>query len=104
VYNAADEGLGNVNDIVLDKDSRLEAMVIGVGGFLGIGEKNVAVSMAAIDRMTDAEGNVKLVLDATAEELDAAPAFVTIAELKRQQELATQPPAGPAGTAPAPAM
>lgn len=86
VYNPADESLGDVNDIVLTKDGRLDAIVIGVGGFLGIGEKSVAVSLDTVVETTDPDGNVKLVLDTTREELDAAPAFVTIAMLKQQEQ------------------
>jgi len=79
--------------------------VIGVGGFLGIGEKNVAVAFASLNKTTDADGNIKLVLNASKEELDAAAAFVTVAEQKRQE---AQPPAdavpAPADqTTPAPA-
>jgi hypothetical protein len=102
VYDTADQGLGSVRDLVFAEDGSIDAVVIGVGGFLGIGEKNVAVSMVAFDRANDPDGNVKLVLDATAEELEAAPPFVTLAELRRQQEMNTQPPPGPAGIAPAP--
>jgi hypothetical protein len=40
VYNMAGERIGDVNDILID-DGRVTAMVIGVGGFLGIGEKEV---------------------------------------------------------------
>ena len=37
------ENIGDVNDIVVAKDGKVEAVVVGVGGFLGIGEHNVAV-------------------------------------------------------------
>jgi hypothetical protein len=104
VYNSADENLGDINDILFNKDGSVKAVVIGVGGFLGIGEKNVAIAFSTLEQATDADGNVKFVLAASKEELDAAPAFVTLAE-QRQQE--AQPPAdaapAPQDTAPAPA-
>ena len=104
VYNAAGDNVGSVNDIILDKDGKMTAVVIGVGGFLGIGQKNIAVSMDALDRATDENGNPKLVLNASDDEIDQAPAFMTLADLKakQQQDMQPQPPAGGA-LAPAPA-
>ena len=104
VYDHADETLGDVNDIVWTKDGAIEAIIVGVGGFLGIGEKNVAVAYDAINVSTDADGNKKLVLDATADELAAAPEFTTtsqkLAMLRAQQsEQQTQ---GAGGMTPAP--
>ena len=103
VYDSSGNNLGSVNDIVLDKDGKMVAVVIGVGGFLGIGQKNVAVSIEAINRTTDANGNLKLVLNASKDEIDHAPAFTTLADLKakEQQQMQPQPPAGGA-LAPAP--
>ena len=45
VYNEANEKLGDINELILDKDGRINAAVIGVGGFLGMGEHDIAVSM-----------------------------------------------------------
>ena len=104
VYDSSGNNLGSVNDIVLDKDGKMAAVVIGVGGFLGIGQKNVAVSIEAINRTTDENGNPKFVLNASKDEIDQAPAFTTLADLKaqQQQQMQPQPPAGGA-LAPAPA-
>jgi sporulation protein YlmC with PRC-barrel domain len=100
VYNSADESLGDINDVVFNEDGSIKAVVIGVGGFLGIGEKSVAVDFKSLTKSTDANGNDKFVIDATKEELDAAPAFVTLVEKKRME--AAPPPAADT-TAPAPA-
>jgi len=43
IYNDANESLGSVNDLLFDKDGKIAAAVIGVGGFLGVGEHYVAV-------------------------------------------------------------
>ncbi len=43
VYNENNDKLGAINDIILDKEGRIENVVIGVGGFLGVGEHNIAV-------------------------------------------------------------
>jgi sporulation protein YlmC with PRC-barrel domain len=45
VYNEANEKLGDVNELILDKSGKVAAVVIGVGGFLGMGEHDIAVSM-----------------------------------------------------------
>jgi sporulation protein YlmC with PRC-barrel domain len=103
VYSPTDETLGDINDLVFnEEDGRIQAVIVGVGGFLGIGQKNVAVSFDAIMETTDADGNVRLVLDATAEELDAAPVFMTLVEIRRQEELDRMEQMDP-GLAPAPA-
>ena len=43
VYNQQDQKVGNINEVLFDRNGRVEGVVIGVGGFLGIGERNVAV-------------------------------------------------------------
>jgi sporulation protein YlmC with PRC-barrel domain len=43
VYNEANESLGSINDLLTDKAGNIKAVVIGVGGFLGVGEQLVAV-------------------------------------------------------------
>jgi sporulation protein YlmC with PRC-barrel domain len=45
VYNEANEKLGDVNELILDKNGKVNAVVIGAGGFLGMGEHDIAVSM-----------------------------------------------------------
>lgn len=49
VYNMQEERLGNVNDVILGRDGEISAVVIGVGGFLGIGEKDVAVEYESLE-------------------------------------------------------
>jgi len=49
VYGANNERVGDVNDVLLDRDGRAHALIIGVGGFLGIGEKDVAVPFNAVE-------------------------------------------------------
>src|SRR5688500_6625760 len=45
VYNEGNEKLGDINELIVDKDGKINAVVIGVGGFLGMGEHDIAVSM-----------------------------------------------------------
>jgi PRC-barrel domain len=41
--------VGNVNDLLFDRDGKVIGLIVGVGGFLGIGTKNVAMDMSAFD-------------------------------------------------------
>ena len=71
------EDLGEINDIVLNRDGEVEAVILGVGGFLGIGEKDVAVDMDSI-KFVNEKDNVDdyfLVVNTTREMLENAPAF-----------------------------
>jgi sporulation protein YlmC with PRC-barrel domain len=43
VYNDSNESLGTINDLLMDKSGNIKAAVLGVGGFLGVGEHLVAV-------------------------------------------------------------
>jgi sporulation protein YlmC with PRC-barrel domain len=45
VYNDNNESLGSINDLLTDKSGNIKAVVIGVGGFLGVGEHLVAVPL-----------------------------------------------------------
>ncbi|MET4842586.1 PRC-barrel domain-containing protein [Bradyrhizobium japonicum] len=45
VYNEVNEKLGDINELLVDKSGKIEAVVIGIGGFLGMGEHDIAVSM-----------------------------------------------------------
>jgi sporulation protein YlmC with PRC-barrel domain len=47
VYNEANEKIGDINDVVLDKSGKVEKVVLGVGGFLGMGEHYVASPMTS---------------------------------------------------------
>ena len=45
VYSPSNESVGDVNDLVIKPTGEIEAVVVGVGGFIGIGEKNVAIAL-----------------------------------------------------------
>jgi hypothetical protein len=45
VYNEANEKLGDINELIVDKDGKINAVVIGVGGFLGLGEHDIAIAI-----------------------------------------------------------
>ena len=53
VYNDKNESLGSINDLLTDKTGNIKAVVIGVGGFLGVGEHLVAVPFDKIKFVTE---------------------------------------------------
>lgn len=85
VYNGADESVGDINDLIIGLDGTVEGVVIGVGGFLGLGEKNVAVEMASLD-VVDNDGSPRLVTSASKADLEAADGFVSKADQAAAQQ------------------
>jgi hypothetical protein len=78
VYNGDSdtaESIGKLNDLVIGPDGMVQAAVIGVGGFLGVGEKDVAVAASQLKLSVRSDGNSWLVLPTTKDQLKAAPAF-----------------------------
>ena len=78
--NGQDEGIGEVNDLVTDRSGKILAALIGVGGFLGIGEKDVAVRFEDLKLARDENNNVKVVLNVSKETLASAPDYKTLDE------------------------
>jgi len=81
VYGQDGASIGDINDLLIDKNGSIQAVIVGVGGFLGIGEKDVALPFTAIELMRDPaatseDRSVRLTVRATREDLRAAPAFV----------------------------
>jgi len=71
VYNTNNEKIGEVNDLILDKDGKVAGVVIGVGGFLGMGERNVAVSFNSVKFSKDNKGYERITVAATKDQLKA---------------------------------
>ncbi len=75
VRNSAGENIGDINEILIDKSGRVAAVVIGVGGFLGIGEREVAMNFNAIMPRIDSSGALVVTTTVTRDELRGAPAL-----------------------------
>lgn len=75
VYNMAGEKIGDVNDILVDESGRVTAVVLGVGGFLGMGEKEVSMKTDEVKRMAHSDGKTYFTVNATADQLKAAPTY-----------------------------
>jgi sporulation protein YlmC with PRC-barrel domain len=74
VYDPQNNRIGDVDDVLVTRDGRANALVIGVGGFLGIGEKNVIVPFNAV-KLENKDNKVTLVMNSSKDELKAAPGF-----------------------------
>jgi sporulation protein YlmC with PRC-barrel domain len=75
VTNAANESVGEINDVVLGKDGKVAAVIIGVGGFLGMGEREVAISYSGLKFATDSSNRDVITVNASKDQLKAAPAW-----------------------------
>jgi sporulation protein YlmC with PRC-barrel domain len=75
VVNASGEKIGDVNDLLFDKSGKISTVVIGVGGFLGMGEKQVAMAYDTLT-YTDKDGQRVIMVPLTKEALMAAPDYV----------------------------
>ena len=64
IYNRADEKLGDINEILLDTEGKVKAVVIGVGGFLGMGEHDIAVSLDKLKFMEEEHKSASAKTDA----------------------------------------
>jgi len=90
---AADaEHIGDVNNLVVGEGGQVEAVIIGVGGFLGIGQKNVAVNYSELQWVVAEDNTERFVLPTTKEALESAPDFEAVDE--------TPPPAADGTPAP----
>jgi sporulation protein YlmC with PRC-barrel domain len=77
VYNSTDDNaqtIGSVNDLVMDKDGKIVSVVVGVGGFLGIGSKNVAIDYSQV-KWEQGKGNWWIIVPTTTDQLKALPDF-----------------------------
>ncbi|RWN23067.1 MAG: PRC-barrel domain containing protein [Mesorhizobium sp.] len=89
VYGANDARVGEIGDVVLAPDNKTDAVIVDVGGFLGVGEKEVAVGMDNLKFMTDKDGNKYLYTTFTKEQLEAQTAYDkgSYAEQRDQQRM-----------------
>jgi len=103
--------IGSISDLILSKDGKsVEGFLIGVGGFLGIGEKTVALKMDRLKMTGGANGEMELAMDVTKDELKNTPTFKSKKEQDAEKQAAErarerpQIPAQPGGPASRPGM
>jgi sporulation protein YlmC with PRC-barrel domain len=72
VYDPNNNKLGDVKDVLVDRSGKINAMILGVGGILGAGEKDIAVPFEAVKKATK-NNEVYLTLDITKNNLKSGP-------------------------------
>lgn len=87
VKNAQDEDIGKIDDLVFSDDGRIEAAVVSVGGFLGIGAKNVALSWDQL-QVRSSDAGEEIMVSLTKEQLENAPSFKTLEDKKSEEAAA----------------
>ena len=76
VYNQKDEKVGEITDLAIGKGEQIQAMILSVGGFLGVGEHYVAVSPASVRVSYNKDKDTwSAKMNTTKEALKAAPEF-----------------------------
>jgi hypothetical protein len=76
VYSPSDEKIGKIEYLIMNKNGKIEAVVIGVGGFLGIDKKDVALTFDSLSVAYESENSVrKIMANVTKDSLKAAPSY-----------------------------
>ena len=98
VYNPNNERIGEIDDVLVNAEGRAMALVVGIGGFLGIGETHVLVPFDAV-KIADREGSARLVINTTREELKGATRYeyvhskyLWVPEVRREPGAKKTPP------------
>jgi hypothetical protein len=73
VYDPSDAKIGAIEDVLVDREGRIVAFIVGVGGFLGMGEKDVAVPFNAVQFKTKDNNKWYPVMNTTKDALKNAP-------------------------------
>jgi sporulation protein YlmC with PRC-barrel domain len=74
VYDQSNTKIGQIMDVLVGQDGQVSALIIGVGGFLGAGEKDVAVSFNTV-KQTMKDNKITLTMNTTKDALKSAPGF-----------------------------
>ncbi|WP_239520774.1 PRC-barrel domain-containing protein [Pseudooceanicola aestuarii] len=74
------EDIGEINDVIMDRDGNVQTVLVDIGGFLGIGERQVGITLSEIEFKSDAstgddDNDFFLVVNASADQLENAPEF-----------------------------
>ena len=73
--NDANEKVGDINDVLIDSKGNVAAVIVGVGGFLGMGEKDVALTFDQLSFATDNNDPLVVKTNATKGSLQPAPQY-----------------------------
>jgi sporulation protein YlmC with PRC-barrel domain len=73
VKNTAGETVGSINDMLFDSSGKISHVIVGVGGFLGIGERNVALAFDQVQLSRDSSNRLTATAKISRESLNTAP-------------------------------
>jgi hypothetical protein len=90
VYGANEENIGEIGDVALTPEGQVDAVIVDVGGFLGVGEKQVAIGMDDLNFMADEDGDLYLFTNFTQEQLEAQPAYDEASYAENRDEMRLQ--------------
>jgi sporulation protein YlmC with PRC-barrel domain len=74
VYDPTNTKIGQIMDVLVSPDGKVDTLIVGVGGFLGAGEKDVAVSFSTVQK-TVKDNKIYLTMNTTKDALKSAPGF-----------------------------
>ena len=77
VYGPDNKSIGSIDDLIVDREGGIKAAVIGVGGFLGVGQKDIAVPFSAlnIQRKANSSSIDRITVTYSKQQLSQAPTF-----------------------------
>ena len=76
VYGVNDEDVGEVHSLLLNDDGNVDKAILDIGGFLGMGEHQIAVTLDEIQIVTDGDGDdIRVYIDSTEDALKAQPEY-----------------------------
>jgi ribosomal 30S subunit maturation factor RimM len=103
VVGPDDKSIGDINELLIAEDGGVDAVVVGVGGFLGIGEKNVAIPFDSLNvqRQADSDEIEEISVSFSKEELENAPKFAYSEEQPRPATTGANPGGTTMGAKPA---
>jgi sporulation protein YlmC with PRC-barrel domain len=96
VYNSQDEVIGDINDLVSDEGGKIVGVLLGSGGFLGLGEKDVAIRFEELKLVRDENNDLKVIANLDQDMLASAPDYEKLSEQNVSVGASDQAP--PAGT------
>ena len=84
VHNLQNEEIGEIDDLIIDEGKSIRGVVLSIGGFLGMGERHVAVQPGSLIVTREGPNNLKAVVNTRKEELQTAPVFKFEGNLSRK--------------------
>lgn len=75
VYDSQNDKIGSIDGMLLGGRGKVQAVMVDVGGFVGVGNKNVAVPFDAIRPTKGSDGKVRLTMNVSKDALKSAPGF-----------------------------